>query len=344
VLDQLVWERTKELQESENKYRTLYECVGDAIIIHDDKANIMEVNPEACIRYGYSREEFIKMNVNEIDSPEQVENIPKRINTLFETGSVSFESVHLDKAGNQINVEINSRITEYGGKKAMISICRDITLRKKALEQIKVSLEEKEVLLQEIHHRVKNNMQIISGLLGLQMRSTNDKNANEALLDSQLRVQAMSYVHEILYSSENLSLIKMRTYLLCLTDTLTRSFGIAPAKVKTVVDVGELNLNIDQATPLGLIVNELVCNALKHAFPDDKEGKIIIKTQTDSQEGIRLTVSDNGIGIPDTLNWQKTDSLGLSLVRLLALRQLDGSIEMRQDHGTTFIVTFKQKK
>ena len=224
-----------------------------------------------------------------------------------------------------------------------IDLKQEITERKHAEEQIKVSLKEKETLLQEIHHRVKNNMQVISSLLKMQMRSTDDKKTETALQDSQLRIQAMSYIHETLYGSDNLSSIEMKNYFLRLLSSIEQSYSNNMGRVKTIVDAGEITLGVKQATPVGLIINELVSNSYKYAFPDDKEGEINLQL-TESDHEIEMIYSDNGIGIPEDFDWYNTKSLGLNLVKLLSENQLSGSLEMKRENGTCFVIRFKKKE
>ncbi|NQU64343.1 MAG: response regulator, partial [SAR324 cluster bacterium] len=178
------------------------------------------------------------------------------------------------------------------------------------------SLKEKETLLHEIHHRVKNNMTVISSLLKLQMRNVTDEKAKEALQDSQNRVQTMSMIHETLYRSDNLSAIDMKRYLSDLGRVILQGYDIN-GKVKLNIEAESVIIGVDQACPLGLIVNELITNSLKYAFPNDRKGEIVLKLKLIKENKAELTYSDNGVGMPAGFDWRSTDSLGLKLVKTL---------------------------
>ncbi len=217
----------------------------------------------------------------------------------------------------------------------------EITKRKQAEETIKASLKEKEVLLREIHHRVKNNMQVIIGLLKLQSDSVKDRAVMDALMNSQMRIQSMSAVHETLYSTESLSFIDFETYTSKLARTIFQSYGANSGQVELKIEAEDIKFGIDQATPLGLLINELVSNALKHAFPDNRPGEIAIKLKKTDEDEIELVVGDNGIGLPENFDWRNTDTLGFKLVNILAEGQLDGEINLERDDGARFIIRFK---
>jgi len=198
------------------------------------------------------------------------------------------------------------------------------------------SLSEKEILLKEVHHRVKNNLQIISSLLNLQKSYIKDDTTLNFLNDSQNRIKTMALIYEKLYQSEDLVRIDFSEYVRSLVSHLIRSYGSAD-RIKLKVDVDDVQLNIDMAIPCGLIINELVSNSLKHAFPDGK-GEIRVEMHRNNGE-LRLVVSDNGIGMSEKIYFQKIDTLGLQLVNTLA-NQLSGSIKLHREEGTEFEITF----
>ena len=216
---------------------------------------------------------------------------------------------------------------------------KEICEREKTDALIKASLNEKETLLHEIHHRVKNNMAVITGLLELQMNSIDNKMAKEALQDSQNRVQSMSMIHETLFRSDSLTAIDLKTHLLELGRTIIQNYSIN-RKVQYKVEADNVTISVKQATPIGLIVNELITNSLKYAFSDDREGVIVLKLKSNSEKGVELSVSDNGVGIPEGFNLQDADSLGLKLAKMLAENQLGGSIYMESNNGTKFTIKF----
>jgi two-component sensor histidine kinase len=216
---------------------------------------------------------------------------------------------------------------------------RELAERKRAEERLKTSLAEKEVLLKEVHHRVKNNLQVISSLLHLQSKQIKDPEALGMFLESQYRVRSMALVHERLYQSEDLSGVNAAEYFRDLASYLHRSYGATSSQVSLKVDVDPISLGIDVAIPCGLIISELVSNSLKHAFPDGRQGQILVQLHLGQGSQCTMVVSDDGIGVPESLDLQASESLGLHLVsRLVA--QLEGSIEMDRTGGTTHKMTF----
>ena len=246
------------------------------------------------------------------------------------------------KNGDWIWVQDRGKVVTWSEDRKPLLVSgthQDITVRKQLDEQIKASLKEKETLLHEIHHRVKNNMAVISSLLGMQMNSTDNKLAKEALQDSQNRVQSMSMIHETLYRSDSLSSIDLKTYLSELGRTIFQNYSLRN-KVQFKVEAENIMIGVKQASPVGLIVNELISNCLKYAFSDDREGVILLELKSNKENGVELIVSDNGVGIPEGFDLQNTDSLGLKLVKLLAENQLGGSLDMESSNGTKFIIKF----
>ena len=216
----------------------------------------------------------------------------------------------------------------------------DITARKQAEEKIKESLKEKELLLQEIHHRVKNNMQVISSLLKLQAATIKEETLRSAFRDTEHRVRAMSLVHEKLYQSKDFTHIPFRDYLTSLIRYLYQSYTPQAGEIELVTEIDELPLTITHAIPCGLIVNELVSNSFTHAFPDKRKGTITISLRSPAPHTYELTVSDDGIGLPDEIDPTTTTSLGLHLVSILVEDQLKGTIELERTRGTTVHIVF----
>ena len=220
---------------------------------------------------------------------------------------------------------------------------QELAERKRAEERIEASLKEKEVLLKEIHHRVKNNLQIISSLLSLQSMHVKDKGAVEMFKDSQSRVRSMALIHEKLYKSEGLVKINLAEYIRDLSSYLLRSYETKPDAIRLELSADDVLMSIDTAIPCGLILNELISNSLKHAFSGRKGGEIRIGFHSDNEDRSVLTVGDNGIGFPEDLDPRSTKSLGLQLVNALT-DQLGGSIELDRRGGTEFKVAFAEPK
>ena len=208
---------------------------------------------------------------------------------------------------------------------------------------LQIALKEKETLLSEIHHRVKNNLAVITGLLELQMGYSEDEYSTRTLKESQRRVQSIAMIHEKLYQNERLSEIDFRKYIEELLEILAYSFNFENKKIDISQHVDNINLNIDQSIPCGLILNELVCNAYEHAFKGIKEGDILVEFKKEGHS-ITFSVADNGCGLPDDIDEKKNDSLGITLVETLTM-QLHGELEIESDEeGTVFTITFEQEK
>lgn len=208
-------------------------------------------------------------------------------------------------------------------------------------KELKNSLAEKEVLLREIHHRVKNNMQIISSLLNLQIQYEDLDETVGVLKESQGRVKSMAIIHEKLYQSSNLTYINFKEYVEKLIMDIFYSYGIKIGTIESVLNIEDIHLNIDTAIPIGLIINELVTNSVKYAFPKCK-GKISLKLIS-NQDHLELTIKDNGIGIPEGIDVENSKTLGLQLIQNL-VNQLEGKLEMHSKNGTEFKITFKEAK
>lgn len=214
--------------------------------------------------------------------------------------------------------------------------------RKKAEEAVRISLREKEVLLKEIHHRVKNNLQIIQSLLGLQSEQAKSNENLDILKESQHRVRTIALVHDYLYRSPDLACIDLAEYIQDLAFGLFNIYKINPDEIMLDLDIENIDLPVDKAVPCGLIINELLTNAFKHAFPQPLEeaGKIQIKMQKKDDGSIEWQVKDNGKGLPESIDFKKSDSLGLRLVNILARQQLNGQLDLIRENGTTFIFNF----
>jgi len=335
------------LRESEEKLRKILGSSPDAITVTDLNGNIIECNQATLDIHGFSaKEELLGKSAMDFIAPKDQQRAAENMEKTLKQGSVkNLEYTFLTKDGHEFPAELSaSVIRDSSGKPtSFVAITKDITERKRAEEQIKASLKEKEVLLKEIHHRVKNNLQIISSLLHLQSRYIKDKQDLKAFKDSQNRVRSMALVHEKLYQSQDLARIDLAEYIRNLTTDLFRSYGVKSATIKLKINVGEVLLGIDTAIPCGLIINELVSNSLKHAFPAGREGEICIDLHSDNDDKFVLIVRDNGVGFPKDLDFRNTESFGLRLVRTLT-DQLEGNIELDSNGGTTFKITFPELK
>ncbi|MEK6766091.1 MAG: ammonium transporter [Planctomycetota bacterium] len=276
--------------------------------------------------------EYIGLNVSEHGATTELLDMFRTMDAQAKTGDMSL----------RVPVE---PFTEVGQIAERYNIVMDAL--QKATARTEASLEEKEVLLREIHHRVKNNMQVISSLLRLQSRNVRDEQQIEMLKESQNRIKAMALIHEKLYRSKDLANINFNDYIKNLVNDLFLSYKVSTSKVSLKMNIEAVSFGIDTAIPCGLIVNELVSNSLKYAFPKGKDGEIkislrkIVDLKSDMYE---LTVSDNGAGIPRDLDIRKTESLGLRLITNLAENQLQGKVELNRNEGTEFQIKFKEAK
>ena len=254
---------------------------------------------------------------------------------------MSVKPAHTNKTKKQlINelAELCRRISKLEGSEAR---------HKLREERLKRSIIEKEVLLKEIHHRVKNNMQIIYSLLSLQSRHIKDKNILKMLQESQNRVRSMALLHEKLYQSKDLAMIEFGDYIRKLVYGLFHTYAVSSDTIILKINAENIYLDINTAIPCGLIINELVSNSLKHAFPEDKgwnkngetKGQIYIKLTSHKKDNFTLIIRDNGVGFPKDLDFRSTQTLGLQLVNTL-VKQLEGSIKLRQKDGTSFKIEF----
>lgn len=262
--------------------------------------------------------------------------IPKALKTK----AINITEEVLVKEGNrEVQVTTNPFRNEEG-EWLVAEVNVDITERKQAEKKLIASLKEKEVLLREIHHRVKNNMQVISSLLKLQLNDLKDPRDIEIFKESRNRIRTMALVHEELYKSKDLTRIDFNLYIKHLANTLFRSYGVDTKKISLMMDIKDIMLEIDTAIPCGLIVNELVSNCLKHAFPDDKTGEIKIALCSTTDNEIEISVIDNGVGMDPNLDLENSASFGLKLVHILT-DQINGRLKIKSDKGTEFQIRFK---
>ena len=332
----------KALKESENHYRKLLENSFDAIVIHSE-GKIISANSAAIKLLGVKNpDKHLNKSLFSFVHPKYIKTVSKRIHKMVEKGETVplIEEKFVRPDGTVVHVEVLATSFMYNGKKAVQVVFRDISERKKAENDIKTSLKEKETLLMEIHHRVKNNLQIISSLLDLQANYVDEQEAINVLQESQNRVKSMAIIHEMLYQSTDLTSIDFTNYIKNLVRDLFISYG-AKNNIKSIIKSEPILLNIETAVPCGLIVSELVSNSLKYAFPNQEAGKISVSVNSYGEE-FELIISDNGIGFPENLDFKNVNSsLGLRLVNIL-VKQLEGSVELDKTEGTKFKIKFKE--
>jgi len=292
--------------------------------------------------FSLSRSQVVGRSVYEI-APKELADIYRESDVVLlrNPGTQIYETVIEHSDGSRHDVIFNKAtyVDSDGRVAGIVGAIVDITERKNVEKSLQASLAEKEVLLKEVHHRVKNNLQIISTLLELQSETMHDERFQGVFRESQDRIQTMALVHEKLYKSGDLASIDFTSYMEDLLSFLFSSYEGGTGRISLRLDISKVSLDIDWAIPCGLIMNELVSNALKHAFPDERSGEIAIRIAVDEDDWITVAVSDNGIGFPPGFDAWRTETLGLHLVRLL-VRQLQGEIFLGQQGGTTFTFRF----
>ncbi|MFP4205029.1 MAG: sensor histidine kinase [Spirochaetaceae bacterium] len=319
--------------ETHEVYRQIFENANDAIYLFelDERGlpgRILEVNDLACKRLGYTREEYLAMDPAQMDAPETEVDIPESMDHLRERGHETIELIHLARDGTRIPVEVSSHLFHVGGKTRHLAIVRDIRERKRAEERLRASLREKEVLLREIHHRVKNNLQLVSSLISLHDYELTDK----TLTELQTRVRAMALVHEVLYGMQDLSHIRFDDYLRALIAELQEVYDNGDTTVS--LSLAEVSIPMETASPLGLLVTEIVSNAFKHAHPDGGAGRLWV-TLTEGPPPV-VHIADDGVGLPEQPP-QKRTSLGMTLIEELS-DQLRAELDVSRQGGTGYTI------
>lgn len=332
----------------DQRFERVVEYAPNAMILIGTDGTMEMVNAQTEIIFGYSRSELLGEPIEML--------VPER----FRAGHPNLRGSYTDhpnprpmgagrdlyalrKDGSEFPVEIGLNPILDGENMQILAAISDISERKHREEQIARSLREKETLLSEVHHRVKNNLQIIHSLLDMQTSSVIDIQARDALIDSCNRVRSMAQIHQSLYQSEDIAKVDFANFCESLISSLLATFNVDVSRIQVKSDFADVNLAIDQAVPCGLIANELITNALKHGFPDGGEGQISVSTKIDDGNVVTLRVSDNGCGMPKDFQTGTSEGLGLQLIELLA-DQIGGTLKIITDGETTFVITFAEGK
>jgi PAS domain S-box-containing protein len=333
------------LRASEEKYRTLTETSPDAIYIVDKDHNLVYANRFASILFDQGLSALIGQKLPDPSRQEPAQYQRGIVEEVIQSGTtLRREDKIIAKNGSEIWLDsfFSPLKNEAGENSAVMSVSHDITDRKLMENTISASLKEKEFLLKEIHHRVKNNLQVIVSLLSMQAKKATDSNVKGSLMDSQNRVKSIALVHEKLYQSNSLDRIDYSDYLNKITNYLFEVYNVNRAQIACIVNAENIFVDINQAVPCSLILNEMLTNSLKYAFPGGRNGEITIDLTSDATNFI-LKYHDNGIGIPEGVTFERSESLGMQLINGLT-RQIDGSVDMQRGDGTTFIIKFPYKQ
>lgn len=361
-LDQLVKEKTQELTEankqleaqavemeiiqsqlaeSEHKYRTIVENAYEGIGVFQNSST-RYMNPYAMDTLGYSEEELLNRPFTDFIHPDDLEiSVQRHMDRMAGREAPQNYLVRIiTRAGETLWVRVNGVLIEWDGEPATLNFLRDETDMIKAETDLKAALTEKETLLREIHHRVKNNMQIIISLLNLQSYQIQDEEAKQLFEEAQARVRAMALAHEVIYQSESISMVNLADYLPQLCQSLLGAHNLPTRQILLVTNLSKIELELSRAVPCGLVVNELVTNSLKHGFPAGGKGEISLAARLDDDQEVILEVSDTGKGLTDETDFKNPNTLGLRLVRLITEQQLNGRIEYDHRDGAFFKITF----
>ncbi|MCF7928675.1 MAG: PAS domain S-box protein [Spirochaetales bacterium] len=362
------------IQLTEQRYRELVQALPDIIYTLDSEGRFVFVN-DSVRSLGYEPLELIGKHFSVILDPEYVPQVSRRTvleeyrgqetgdeyaPKLFDerrTGERKTRNLEVrlkkkPKTGFGRGQGLYGKVISYGEVSAggfadskevsphpgTVGIIRDVTDRKIKEQIIQRSLKEKEVLLSEIHHRVKNNLQIMSSLLNLESEQIENEEYKSHFTDSQMQIQSIAMIHEHLYRSETLETINIFEYIESLCTSLFQTYRVNPEQVKLELDIEPLDIEISVAMPVALLLNELISNSLKYAFPEGKEGKITIALNKEGKKA-KMQISDDGVGLPADQSIASQESLGHTLVYTL-VEQLDGSIEMVEGAGTSFLISF----
>ena len=331
------------LRSSELQFRSIFDGVGDAIFVHEmDSGLIVDANKGMTAMFGLPREEAIRSDVGAISegkAPYDAGHALALVRRAAAGEETAAEWRARRKDGELFWAEVALKRASIGGVDRILVACRDITARKEAARLTGESLREKETLLKEIHHRVKNNFQIINSLFDLQLMNTEDPAIREGIREPKARIHAMALIHERLYLSRDLSSIDFSDYLAELAQELFLSYNADPERIALEIDAQAVSLDMDRAIPCGLILNELMTNSLKYAFPGKgRRGRIavILERRGDS---IMLRVKDDGIGFDVEAVRKSPSSLGLTLARILS-EQLKGTFTLESAAGMKATLTF----
>ena len=343
-LEAYVAERTQAeqaLRQSEERFKSIVENVVEMFFIADSSLQPEYLSPRCLEIYGYSGDEMIARPTLGMESihPEDRAAVAKHAAEVMRSGAKSvreYRIIRKDGSVRWVRSASNPSVGADGRVQRVYGTVTDIT----EFESLRSSLNEKEVLLKEIHHRVKNNLQIVISLMRLESRAFSEERVRAALKDLETRIRAMALVHEHLYHSSDLAKIGFKDYLKGLCEELFRTYRADGGRIALVIDAEAVALDIERAIPCGLIINELLTNAIKYAFPGNRKGVLRVAIRNTSDNEVEIVVSDDGIGIPATLDIRNAKTLGLQLVTTLAQNQLKGRVELERAGGTRFRIIF----
>lgn len=332
----------RKLKESRQLYSSIMNRAFDCIVVIDaDSGQIIMANPKMTSLLGQSRDELLQKKIQQIFPTIYQGDLPGMTAIIENGGRLIGEECLTGPDKQDIYLEISAGPVSWEERRAVCLICRDITERKAHENQLAEALAAKGNLLNELHHRVKNNLQIILSLISLQMDNNADKGVHEALLDVANRISAMSQVHQNFFG-KGFANVELESYLSDLIRNIVNSLHIDQTHVEIETQVDQVQISLQQATTLGMVVNELVTNSLKHAFAGQKEGRLFLSLRKDpTGEDIQVTVGDDGSNPPQDIDLDHATTLGWGLVKTLVEDQLEGSLAVNRESGLKVTVQFK---
>ncbi|MBP7735698.1 MAG: PAS domain S-box protein [Spirochaetes bacterium] len=332
-------------REAEEKYRALIETTDTGYVIIDESGRVLDANSEYVRLTGrLTLDDILGKNVTEWTSPADREKNAAAVEACMRDGFIrNLEIEYVHGNGAIVPIEINATVIDSKEGRRILTICRDYTYRKTVMDNLQASLREKDVLLMEIHHRVKNNLQIISSLISLQSGKISDKEVLMLYEDLNSRIRAMSLIHEHLYQTGDFARIDFAEYIMIITVDLQNTYRLYYGDCVVEYDTDHIELDIVKAIPCGLMLNEIISNSFKYAFPPTFEGRATVRISFHEHGGdtIKLVVSDNGVGLPPTVEPEMKKTLGLSLIYLLA-DQIRGTVTVDREEGTKYTVIFSK--
>ncbi len=315
------------------------------VSISDSNGIIKHVNENTCKISGYTMDEIIGQNHRIFNSGYHSKEFFSELWGSVLNGKIwrgEIRNKAKDGSFFWVDTTIVPFLDENRKPYQFVSIKFDITARVQSDEIIKSALRDKEVLLRELYHRTKNNMQVISSMLNLKAATLHDKKMIEILEDMGNRIKTMAIVHQKLYQSQNLSSVDLKEYIKDISILLINSYSVESEKIKLNLNLESIFVAIDTAIPCGLIVNEVITNSLKHAFPGDKEGEINIRLFRLNENLIELEISDNGVGIPEEYDIEAGNTLGIQVFKSIAEEQMNGEIQFDTTNGVKFNIRFRE--
>ncbi|MGB6329479.1 MAG: histidine kinase dimerization/phosphoacceptor domain -containing protein [Halarcobacter sp.] len=344
----------KDLKEKDKQRLLPYEFAlnnsVDAIYWFTLDAKVIYVNDAACKMLGYFQEEFLEMKLEDMDPQFDRKTAVKCMHDIRDTKDWRLETTQKKKDNSIFAVEVSGHAFKHNGVDYICAFGRDMTQRLKYRnnitsmnKQLQKSNDEKEILLKEIHHRVKNNMEIISSLLNMQARRSSDNELKDAMKQSRSRIHTMALVHEFLYLGKNLAYINLPDYITRLVEDIKDLYISQNTKLDVDLHIEKLILSTNRCIQIGMVLHELCVNAFKYAFSEDRDNLLCVHMKI-IDESILLKIRDNGAGMKDIDSLYKSESIGMQLIHSIVEDQLDGEIEFYNNKGLECRIKFPQKE